>query len=234
MVTFSTHARRVLSPAERDIVLATILHDHRKTYELYAACVMPDHVHILVEPCVKDRTDDKPAFFPLTEILQTLKSVSSHRIKKAAGAKGQQVWENESFDRMIRGDSDLEEKFLYICNNPRGENVVGPEENYRWLWTEDQQTPGVSGEAPETAGGAPALPDSNVPSTPRVISGAFAFRLYDEQGFPLDLTQLMARERGLTVDVEGPGGFDDFMAQQKARARAAQKKTVIELSEVET
>jgi alanyl-tRNA synthetase len=44
----------------------------------------------------------------------------------------------------------------------------------------------------------------------------------------------MARERGLTVDVEGPGGFDDFMAQQKARARAAQKKTVIELSEVET
>ena len=234
MVTFSTHARRVLSPAERDIVLATILHDHRKTYELYAACVMPDHVHILVEPCVKDRTDDKPTFFPLTEILQTLKSVSSHRINKAAGTKGQQVWENESFDRMIRGDSDLEEKFLYICNNPRGENIVGPEENYPWLWTEDQQTPGVSGEAPETAGGAPALPDSNVPSTPRVISGAFAFRLYDEQGFPLDLTQLMARERGLTVDVEGPGGFDDFMAQQKARARAAQKKTVIELSEVET
>ena len=260
MVTFSTHARLVLSPAERDTVLATILHDHRKTYELYAACVMPDHVHILIEPCVKDRADDNPAFFPLTEILQTLKSVSSHRINKAAGVKGRQVWENESFDRLIRGDSDLEEKFLYICNNPRGENIVGPEENYRWLWTEDQQTdtdderrasnarkttPGVSGGAPETAGGAPALPISNVlpaasvkssgnQSARRAISGAFAFRLYDEQGFPLDLTQLMARERGLTVDVEGPEGFDHFMAQQKARARAAQKKTVIELSEVET
>ena len=63
------------------------------------------------------------------------------------------------------------------------------------------------------------------------ISGAFAFRLYDEQGFPLDLTELMARERGLTVDV---AGFNTLMEEQKARARAAQKKTVIELSQIET
>lgn len=63
------------------------------------------------------------------------------------------------------------------------------------------------------------------------ISGEFAFRLYDEQGFPLDLTELMARERGLKVDTEG---FEKLMEQQRARARAAQKKQVIELSEVET
>jgi alanyl-tRNA synthetase len=63
------------------------------------------------------------------------------------------------------------------------------------------------------------------------ISGAFAFRLYDEQGFPLDLTELMARERGLTVDKEG---FDKLMEEQKARARAAQKKEIISLSQVET
>src|SRR5262249_32174998 len=50
-------------------------------------------------------------------------------------------------------------------------------------------------------------------------------------GFPLDLTELMARERGLAVD---KAGFDGLMEQQKARARAAQKKQVIELSEVET
>ena len=63
------------------------------------------------------------------------------------------------------------------------------------------------------------------------VSGAFVFRLYDEQGFPLDLTELMARERGLTVDVVG---FNRLMEEQKARARAAQKKQVIELSQVET
>src|SRR2546421_1537212 len=56
------------------------------------------------------------------------------------------------------------------------------------------------------------------------ISGAFAFRLYDEQGFPLDLTELMARERGLTVDV---AGFEKLMDQQRERARKAQKKETI-------
>ena len=66
---------------------------------------------------------------------------------------------------------------------------------------------------------------------PKSISGAFGFELYDTYGFPLDLTELMARERGLTVDVSG---FNKLMNEQKARARAAQKKQVIELSQVET
>ena len=55
--------------------------------------------------------------------------------------------------------------------------------------------------------------------------GAFAFRLYDEQGFPLDLTELMARERGLTVDTDG---FEKLMEEQRERARKAQKKSVID------
>ncbi len=62
------------------------------------------------------------------------------------------------------------------------------------------------------------------------ISAAFAFRLYDEQGFPFDLTDLMARERGLTIDTTG---FDILMEEQRARARSAQKKTSIELSQTD-
>ena len=62
------------------------------------------------------------------------------------------------------------------------------------------------------------------------IPGEFAFRLYDEQGFPLDLTQLMARERGLAVDV---AGFEKLMEEQRSRARSAQKRSAIEISQID-
>jgi alanyl-tRNA synthetase len=54
----------------------------------------------------------------------------------------------------------------------------------------------------------------------KTIGGEDAFQLYDTYGFPLDLTQLMAEERGLKVDT---AGFDKLMDEQRKRAQAAQK-----------
>ena len=223
MVTFTTLEHRKLSPAERNITLETVLHDADRKYELYAACVMPDHVHLLLEPQIeKNDAEGKPVFYALSQILQTLKSVSSHRINKLADVKGHRVWENESFDRVIRSEHDLEEKFHYVCRNPLDSGVVKSDEEYLWLWT--PQPVRVSREARDTAGEAPALPGGYV------ISGEFAFKLYDTYGFPLDLTELMARERGLTVDV---AGFEKLMEQQRERARKAQKKEEITVEDGE-
>src|ERR1700731_1613072 len=61
------------------------------------------------------------------------------------------------------------------------------------------------------------------------ITGDCAFKRNETYGFPLDLTELMARERGLTVDV---AGFERLMEEQRARARQAQKKSTITVHHV--
>jgi alanyl-tRNA synthetase len=62
------------------------------------------------------------------------------------------------------------------------------------------------------------------PKGEKIFSGQSAFLLYDTYGFPLDMTQLLATERGLTVDT---AGFEAEMEKQRERGRAAQKKEVI-------
>ncbi len=54
----------------------------------------------------------------------------------------------------------------------------------------------------------------------KVVDGAFAFELFDTYGFPIDLTQLMASEKGWSVDMEG---FAKGLAEQKERSRGAAK-----------
>ena len=55
---------------------------------------------------------------------------------------------------------------------------------------------------------------------PNGISGKDAFMLYDTFGFPLDLTQILAEEKGINIDLDG---FNQEMEAQRARARSASK-----------
>ncbi|MBN8457878.1 MAG: alanine--tRNA ligase [Verrucomicrobia bacterium] len=64
-----------------------------------------------------------------------------------------------------------------------------------------------------------------------VFPGEFAFELYDTFGFPIDLTELLAQEKGLTVD---SAKFEELMEQQRERARAAQKSTVVRALDIST
>jgi alanyl-tRNA synthetase/REP element-mobilizing transposase RayT len=231
MVTFSTRDRDILSEAERSIVLDSILHSRKLgQIHLYAACVMPDHVHLLFEPQVKSHDQDSnPTFYTLTEILQPIKSVTSHKILKERRSVLQNenikhLWEQESFDRLIRSESDLIEKYDYIISNPVADGLVKQAKDYAWSWSRELCEPvspvGDEGVSDNTRG--------------RVCSpfpGSIAFELYDTFGFPLDLTELLCAERGLTIDTKE---FEELMEQQRERARAAQKSTVVRALDIST
>jgi alanyl-tRNA synthetase len=155
--------------------------------------------------------------------MHSIKSFTAREVNRAENSQGKQLWENEYHDRLIRSDHDVEEKFLYVCRNPWTENLVGSNEDYPWVWEWSRRSDAGQSEhnarAPQSAAGA---------AEPSQVSGEFAFKLYDTYGFPLDLTELMARERGLTVDVSG---FEKLMDEQRERARKAQKKQEISVEE---
>ena len=184
-VTFATRERRVLSDGARDVILKSILRWRDKRYELFAACVMPDHVHLLIEPMVADADEHgQPAFFPLTTILHSIKSFTANRINQVEQATGA-VWEKESFDRLIRSESDLQEKFQYITRNPWDAGVVAPECEYAWVWYPGVEfAPEVGNTRGVFAAGSRERHAGSVrsPDVPQIIVGTHAL-LYDSVEF---------------------------------------------------
>ena len=139
-VTFCT-ARFSLPDAARDLVLEHCLREGGVArapstannppprIHLHAAVVMPDHMHLLLQPL---RNGDAWPF-PLVDILQCLKSATAHQINKLLHHEGP-VWEEESFDHVLRSDESLKEKAEYIRQNPVRRGLVQRPEDYRWLW----------------------------------------------------------------------------------------------------
>lgn len=119
-VTFNTHKRWVLPPNARSLAMKSILYDHPIKYSLHAAVVMPDHAHLLLTP----NSDDEGNTFGFTQIMQAIKSASAHAINRQLGRAGR-VWQEESFDRLLRSDEKLREKAEYICANPIRAGLAG-------------------------------------------------------------------------------------------------------------
>jgi REP element-mobilizing transposase RayT len=128
-VTFCTSARIPLLEQARDLVLDHCLREHSKRIHLHAVVVMPDHVHLLFQSL----RDENGWPFPVADILQCLKSATTHRINKLLHRAGP-VWKEESFHHVLRSDESLKEKAEYIRQNPVRRGLVRRPEDYRWLW----------------------------------------------------------------------------------------------------
>jgi putative transposase len=138
-VNISTEKGRCLSPRARTIVLNSLRHFHNQRYELFAACVMPDHAQLLLQPWPKDNDENgNGRFWPLSELMHSIKSFSAHRIDELESKRGS-VWQKEQFDRYVRSDRDLQEKFHYILRNPWDSGVAKQNQDYTWVWAQDDE-----------------------------------------------------------------------------------------------
>jgi REP-associated tyrosine transposase len=130
-VTFRAWCKDALAPSVREIVLRHCLHDQGTKARVHAAVVMPDHVHLLLTP-LRDADGD---LCSLVEILQGIKGASAHSVNRALGRSGP-VWQDESFDHVLRSEESLQQKLEYIRQNPVRSGLVKRPEHYAWLWVE--------------------------------------------------------------------------------------------------
>jgi REP element-mobilizing transposase RayT len=130
-ITFSTCKRWILPESVRGLVITHALHDHGTKINLRCIVVMPDHVHIILTPlCDPDENT-----FGLAEIMSGIKSCSARAINKKLGRRGS-VWQDESFDHILRSNEKLVEKIEYIYNNPVRKGLAKRPDDYLWLWKE--------------------------------------------------------------------------------------------------
>ena len=129
-ITFVTKLRWTLPDWARDIALSSCCYDHRKKYELYVAVVMPDHVHMILTPLVDEQRHE---IFSLVEIMRLIKSASAHKINRRLCRQGP-VWQEESFDHVLRSCESLDAKINYVLQNPLRRGLVHDWRHYRWLW----------------------------------------------------------------------------------------------------
>ncbi len=108
--------------------------------DLHALVVMSTHVHMLFNM----RFDSENRTIPMRKLTHSIKSYSSHEINKRLGLEGS-VWEDESFDHVVRDQAAFEEKLLYIRMNPVKAGPVKRAEDYKWFW---QSPEAGTGETP--------------------------------------------------------------------------------------
>ena len=123
-VTAATHDRQRLPPGARTLILRHILHEHLVRLFVYAAVVMPDHMHVIFE-LLGDAS--------LASVMKSIKGVSSRRINQLLGRQGH-IWQDESFDHVMRMKERTREKYEYVCLNPVRAGLVRTPDEYPWRW----------------------------------------------------------------------------------------------------
>jgi REP element-mobilizing transposase RayT len=141
-VTFRTYEKLVLPPAARDIVLETCQYEHGKRIDLHGVVVMPTHVHMVFTPLL----DENKQAHTLAEVLNAIKSVSAHKINRRVCRRGH-VWQDESFDHVLRHNESIAAKVLYLMENPVAAGLVRNPLDYKWLWRQGADDVGTRGGA---------------------------------------------------------------------------------------
>ncbi|MFC1852482.1 transposase [candidate division CSSED10-310 bacterium] len=105
-----------------DMVENTLLFFDGNRYRVLAWCIMPNHVHVLIE------THEGWPLFSIAHSWKSFSATEANKILRRAGT----FWFRESYDRYIRNQKHLQAAQEYIDNNPVAAGLVNAKEKWPW------------------------------------------------------------------------------------------------------
>ncbi len=129
------HERRLTEEWMCEIIEEQLMRLHKNLYLLFAYVIMSTHTHAVCQPLPLSKSPldwgDCRKYPSLESLVGQVKGRTARFINQRAGRCGN-LWLDESFDRLIRGDKDLAEVIEYVHNNPLRWRLVERPEDYRW------------------------------------------------------------------------------------------------------
>ena len=110
------------------VVANALLHFNGSRYSLAAWCVMPNHVHVVVQPFAGNTGGRPVPLAELPDILHSWKSFTAKEANKLLRRSGE-FWQTESYDHLIRNEADFRHAVRYVLDNPIKAGI----KNWKWV-----------------------------------------------------------------------------------------------------
>jgi len=126
--------RWLSQPEIAEIVKEALHYRNGSEYDLFAFCIMSNHVHVVFAP-LESKLGCQPDLYlqtPLNTIMQSLKRHTARKANIVLGREGT-FWQDESYDHVIRDSGEFERIVNYLLENPVKAGLVSKWED--WLWT---------------------------------------------------------------------------------------------------
>jgi len=118
-----------------EIVMEAIHHRDGIYYNLYAYCIMSNHVHMVFEHI--PGPNRKPSNHPISDILRDLKKYTARKSNIIINRSGK-FWHVESYDHVIRNDDELENQIAYVLHNPVKAGFVSDWEDWPHTYCKEE------------------------------------------------------------------------------------------------
>jgi REP element-mobilizing transposase RayT len=108
-------------------------------FSLLAFCIMPNHVHLLIDPFINETINHQGSTskYPVADTLRLLKGSTTRECNLNLSRTGH-FWHRESYDHYVRNEGELERIILYILNNPIKAGLVSEWKEWKFSYVNSE------------------------------------------------------------------------------------------------